>query len=216
MTTTAPVDRGTRSRRAILDAAKPIFERDGYAGASLNQIIAASGLTKGGFYFHFASKQALALAVLADHHEGWNEQVRRETERHPRAVDRLFATPRIIARLAESGEGPVALRRLTEELARDPALRDEVCGSIRSAVEATAAQFAEAQAEGTIRADLDPYQMAHTAVGGFIGAQALTDQLGDARLAERVEALVRFVRNAIAVQPTGAPSVSKEGDHHVV
>lgn len=214
--TAAAADRGTRSRRAILDAATPIFERDGYAAASLNQIIAASGLTKGGCYFHFASKQELALAVLADHNTRWTEQVRLETERHPRAVDRLFATPRIIARLAESGEGPVALRRLTEELARDPALRDEVCGSIRSAVEATAAQFAEAQAEGTIRADLDPGQLAQTAVGGFIGAQALTDQLGDARLAERVEALVRFVRNAIEVQPTGAPSVSKEGDHHVV
>jgi AcrR family transcriptional regulator len=214
--TAATVDRGTRSRRAILDAAKPIFERDGYAAASLNQIIAASGLTKGGFYFHFASKQALALAVLADHHAGWNERVRRETEHYPRAIDRLFATPRIIARLAASGDGPVALRRLTEELARDPALRDEVCGSIRSALEATAAQFAEAQAEGTIRADLDPYQTAQTAVGGFVGAQALTDQLGDARLAERVEALVRFMRAAIEIRPAAAPSVTEEGDHDVV
>ena len=39
--TAAAADRGTRSRRAILDAATPIFERDGYAAASLNQIIAA-------------------------------------------------------------------------------------------------------------------------------------------------------------------------------
>ena len=213
---TAAADRGTRSRRAILDAAMPIFERDGYAAASLNQIIAASGLTKGGFYFHFASKQELALAVLADHTARWGEQVRVETERHPRAVDRLFATPRIIARLAESGGGPVALRRLTEELARDPALRDEVCGSIRYAVEATAAQFAAAQAEGTIRADLDPGQLAETAVGGFIGAQALTDQLGDARLADRVEALVRFVRNALEIQPTASPSDSEKGDSRAV
>ena len=214
--TAAPADRGARSRRAILDAAMPIFERDGYAAASLNQIIAASGLTKGGFYFHFASKQELALAVLADHTARWTGQVRAETERHPRAVDRLFATPRIIARLAESGGGPVALRRLTEELARDPALRDEVCGSIRYAVEATTAQFAAAQAEGTIRADLDPGQLAQTAVGGFIGAQALTDQLGDARLTERVEALVRFVRNALEIQPTTSPSDSEKGDSHAV
>ena len=214
--TAAAADRGTRSRRAILDAAMPIFERDGYAAASLNQIIAASGLTKGGFYFHFASKQELALAVLAEHSGRWTEQVRIETERYRSAVDRLFATPRIIARLAESGGGPVALRRLTEELARDPALRDEVCGSMRHAVAATATQFAEAQAEGTIRADLDPGQLAETAVGGFIGAQALTDQLGDARLAERVEALVRFVRNALEIQPTGSPSESEEGDSRAV
>ena len=196
MTTAATVDRGTRSRRAILDAAKPIFERDGYAAASLNQIIAASGLTKGGFYFHFASKQALALAVLADHHEGWNEQVRRETERHPRAVDRLFATPRIIARLAESGGDrlPCAVSPRSSPETRRCVMR--CAARFAMAVEATAAQFAEAQAEGTIRADLEPDQMAQTAVGGFIGAQALTDQLGDARLAERVEALVRFVRDA--------------------
>ena len=214
--TVATADRGTRSRRAILDAAVPIFERDGYAAASLNQIIAASGLTKGGFYFHFASKQELARAVLADHTARWTEQVRVETERHPRAVDRLFATPRIIARLAESGGGPVALRRLTEELAREPALRDEVCGSIRYAVEATAAQFAAAQGEGTIRADLDPDQLAETAVGGFIGAQALTDQLGDGRLAERVESLVRFVRNALEIEPTTSPSDSGKGDSRAV
>lgn len=214
--TAATADRGTRSRRAILAAATPIFERDGYAAASLNQIIAASGLTKGGFYYHFASKQELALAVLADHNTQWTEQVRLETERHPRAVDRLFATPRIIARLAEAGGGPVALRRLTEELARDPALRDEVCGSIRYGVEATAAQFAQAQAEGTIRADLDPGQLAETAVGGFIGAQALTDQLGDKRLAERVEALVRFVRNALEIQPAGSPSEIEEEDSRAV
>jgi AcrR family transcriptional regulator len=74
--TAATADRGTRSRRAILAAATPIFERDGYAAASLNQIIAASGLTKGGFYYHFASKQELALAVLADHNTQWTEQVR--------------------------------------------------------------------------------------------------------------------------------------------
>ena len=81
--TAAATDRGTRSRRAILDAAMPIFERDGYAAASLNQIIAASGLTKGGFYFHFASKQALALAVLADHTRAGTGKCGAETERHP-------------------------------------------------------------------------------------------------------------------------------------
>jgi AcrR family transcriptional regulator len=65
-----PLTRGNRSRRAILDAALPIFARDDYTAASLNQIIAASGLTKGGFYFHFPSKQALALAVIEDQRQG--------------------------------------------------------------------------------------------------------------------------------------------------
>jgi AcrR family transcriptional regulator len=195
--TPSVIDRGTRSRRAILDAARPTFERDGYAGASLNRIIVASGLTKGGFYFHFASKQALALAVLSDHQARWLDAVAAETRHHHRAVDRLFATPRVIARLAQEGGGPVALRRLTEELARDPDLRDQVCGSIRASIDATSAQFAAAQTEGTVRADLDPRDLAELAVGGFIGAQALTEQLADGRLFERVNALVRTMREAI-------------------
>jgi AcrR family transcriptional regulator len=195
--TASVIDRGTRSRRAILDAARPIFERDGYAGASLNRIIAASGLTKGGFYFHFASKQALALAVLSDHQARWLDAVAAETRQDHRAVDRLFATPRVIVRLAQEGGGPVALRRLTEELARDPDLRDQVCGSIWASIDATSAQFAAAQTEGTVRADLDPRDLAELAVGGFIGAQALTEQLADGRLFERVEALVRTMREAV-------------------
>jgi AcrR family transcriptional regulator len=78
-----PLTRGDRSRRAILDAALPNFARNGYTAASLNQIIEASGLTKGGVYFHFPSKQALALAVIEDHRQGLLERVWAEVRKHP-------------------------------------------------------------------------------------------------------------------------------------
>ena len=65
MTLDTADSKGARSRRAIIAAATPIFAARGYSGASLNAIIAASGLTKGGFYFHFSSKQELALAAVA-------------------------------------------------------------------------------------------------------------------------------------------------------
>ena len=45
---------------------------------------------------------------------------------------------------------------MIEELAREPDLRDEVCGSIRIGVEAVAGQFREAQAEGKIRRSSTP------------------------------------------------------------
>ena len=194
-------DRADRSRRAILDAAAAIFGERGYTAASLNQIIDASGLTKGGFYFHFPSKQALALAVVADQNERWFTGAMTEANQHERAIDRLFALPKVLARLTAQGQGPGSLRSLIEELARDPDLRDEVCGSIRVGVQATADQFREAQAEGTIHADLDPDAMAEIAVGGFVGMQALTDQLGDQDLERRVESLIAFVRAAITARP---------------
>jgi AcrR family transcriptional regulator len=200
---TASTDRGEHSRRAILDAALPVFRAHGYAAASLNQIIEASGLTKGGFYFHFPSKQALALAVLEDHQRRALEEVRRDIGTHERAVDRLFATPRVIARHTEAGGGPAAMRKLTEELARDPDLRDEVCGSIRIWIEHAAEQFRAAQAEGSVRDDLDAATFAEVAVGASVGVQELSEQLGDGRLVERMESLVAMIQQAIAppVQP---------------
>ena len=189
-------ERGERARRAILDAALPVFARDGYAAASLNQIIEASGLTKGGFYFHFPSKQALALAVVADHQQRWISRIDAEISEYDTAVDRLFAAPRLIARYAKQGEGPAALSKLVEELARDPDLRDEVCASIRAWLDTVTQHFAAAQAEGAVRGDLDPAMLAHVAVGGFVGAQAISEQLRDGRFLDRIDALVHVVRLA--------------------
>lgn len=189
-------DRGERSRQAIINAARPIFARDGYAAASLNQIIEASGLTKGGFYFHYPSKQALALTVIADHQQRWIARVGDEISKHERAVDRLFAAPRVIARYAHSHDGPAALNKLVEELARDPKLRDQVCGTIRLWIDTVTEQFAAAQAEGTIRDDIDAGVLAQVAVGGFTGMQDISEQLGDGKFEERVEALIHVVQLA--------------------
>jgi len=206
-------DRGEQSRRAILDAATPVFREHGFAAASLNQIIEASGLTKGGFYFHFPSKQALALAVLADHQQRAVDLVRHEIGSYERAVDRLFATPRVIARQLAAGDGPAAMRKLTEELARDPDLRDEVCGTIQVWIENAAQQFSAAQAEGSVRGDIDPMMFAEVAVGAHIGMQDLSEQLGDGRYFARVESLINLIQRAIVpsgstVQPV--PAISEE------
>jgi AcrR family transcriptional regulator len=197
----AVLDRAERSRRAILDAAAPIFAEHGYSGASLNQIILASGLTKGGFYFHFPSKQALALAVLADRTERWYAIVMAEVSQYPRAVDRLFAFPKVMARGTIQQLAPGNLRKLIDELSSDPDLRDDVCGSVAQAIEVVAGQFREAQAEGDIRADVDPVAMAEIAVGAFTGMQTITEQLGDGELERRIDTLVEFVRAALVVRP---------------
>ena len=51
-------------RQAILDAAAREFSERGYDGASLNQIIEASGLSKGSFYYYFDDKLDLAATVF--------------------------------------------------------------------------------------------------------------------------------------------------------
>ncbi len=58
------LQRKEETRRRILDAAGRQFRAAGLNGAGVAEIMAAAGLTHGGFYAHFADKAALAAAAL--------------------------------------------------------------------------------------------------------------------------------------------------------
>jgi AcrR family transcriptional regulator len=53
-------------RDRILDAAVTLFAEQGYDATAVSRIIAVAGSTKGGFYHHFASKEALLYEVYGD------------------------------------------------------------------------------------------------------------------------------------------------------
>ncbi|WP_030231409.1 ScbR family autoregulator-binding transcription factor [Streptomyces sp. NRRL S-350] len=57
-------ERSERTRGRLVEAGAALFDRRGYAGATLGEIAAAAGVTKGALYFHFASKEELARAVF--------------------------------------------------------------------------------------------------------------------------------------------------------
>lgn len=66
--------RAEQTRLLLLDAAAVLLHRDGYAATSMVDISREAGVTKGGLYFHFSSKdevcdevQEAAVAVLRDY-----------------------------------------------------------------------------------------------------------------------------------------------------
>jgi TetR/AcrR family transcriptional regulator, transcriptional repressor for nem operon len=56
--------KGEQTRRKIVEAAAPIFNQHGYDGSSLNDLMEATGLKKGGIYRHFSSKEELAAEAF--------------------------------------------------------------------------------------------------------------------------------------------------------
>ncbi|MEN8041043.1 MAG: TetR/AcrR family transcriptional regulator [Actinomycetota bacterium] len=54
-----------QSRARILEAARQLFRRHGFEGASIDQVMGEAGLTRGAFYAHFDSKDDLERQVLA-------------------------------------------------------------------------------------------------------------------------------------------------------
>ena len=67
----SPQQRGRTTRQALLIEAARVFDERGYDAASLSDILAASGRTKGALYFHFRSKQQLATVLMDEVVESW-------------------------------------------------------------------------------------------------------------------------------------------------
>jgi len=58
--------RGRRSRQALLDAAKVVFARDGFAEARITDIADTAKVAHGSFYTYFSSKEEIFVALLRE------------------------------------------------------------------------------------------------------------------------------------------------------
>lgn len=57
-------ERAEITRQAILQGAAVAFDRAGFDGTSLSDVVRHAGVTKGALYFHFQSKEALARTLM--------------------------------------------------------------------------------------------------------------------------------------------------------
>jgi TetR/AcrR family transcriptional repressor of nem operon len=68
--------KGEQTRKKIVETAAPIFNQHGYKGSSLNDLIEATGLNKGGIYRHFSTKEGLAAEAFDYRWEAaWNARL---------------------------------------------------------------------------------------------------------------------------------------------
>jgi TetR/AcrR family transcriptional repressor of nem operon len=72
---------GARTREKLLEISEELVNRRGFAGTSIDQIIAETGVTKGTFFYHFKTKQDLALALIQRFAAADQELMRSSIER---------------------------------------------------------------------------------------------------------------------------------------
>jgi AcrR family transcriptional regulator len=192
-------DRGIETRRRILDTAASVFAEHGYRGTSLNELIKATGLAKGGFYFHFASKEALALACLQDRQEQWIGKVMAAAMQHERAVDQLSSIPFTLCDVYEQDPSFRCVGKLSMELMENfPDLAPQVRPAMTAWVRLTGELIRRAQAEGDVRPELEPDIVAEVAVAGVVGVQEMANCLTAGQdFRRRIEAFVPLLLDAI-------------------
>ena len=177
--------KGHATRAFILQSAAEAFAERGYRDTTLSELIARSGLTKGAFYFHFASKEQLALAVLEEKQRQWREFVQEQVLARPRAIDQLLALGPAMIRLHREDPGAYSAQRLTRDLARVPELADRVRAQTRDWIGLVASIVSQAQRDGDLAPKPDATALATVLVAATDGLKDLSDILDPPSRARR-------------------------------
>lgn len=169
--------RSEETRQRILEAATLLFSKNGYDATGVAEICQAAGVSKGAFYHHFPSKQALFLAEM----ENWLANVnqifsmtRQETTDVPQALKQMAEMAGGIFQTTD-----VRLSILLEfwvQANRDPIIWQSAVSPYRRYAAYFAEMVREGIAQGSLR-PVDPDQASRTLVSLSLGMlmQALFD-----------------------------------------
>lgn len=178
-------DRAERTRNAILDAAAEVFNARGFAGASLSDILARAGVTKGAMYFHFASKEDLANAIIE---EQWNFESP-NLGSVSNALQGLIDLSHTYGKALATNIRVRASNRMISEATFDsPPSR-----AYQRWLDIIEEYVKVAHTAGDLRAELDPRRVAYWIGGSFLGIQTMSGVLSERNdLRERIIDLWRL------------------------
>jgi len=163
--------KGEQTRRKIVEAAAPIFNQRGFEGSSLNDLMEATGLKKGGIYRHFSSKEELAAEAFDYTWEAaWNARLL-HVEEKTNGIEKL---KQLIANFVDY-RSPVAggcpiLNTAIDADDGNSVLRARVAKALRSWLSRLETIVKQAHGRGETRPDVDPKAVAMLIVASLEGA----------------------------------------------
>jgi AcrR family transcriptional regulator len=173
-----PVKAPDQTRQTLLEAAFAEIHRNGFQAASLAQILADTGLTKGALYHHFPDKKALGLAVVDEIIGPRLAEMMiaplQDTREPLSALQALLA-----AKAAEDDPYPVRLgcplNNLIQEMSPvDENFRVQLHAVFQAWVDALAEALERGRAGGEVRADVDAASTAFFIVSALEGCVGMS------------------------------------------
>jgi AcrR family transcriptional regulator len=176
------MSKGEATQQMIVARAAQLFNRQGYFGSSMSDLMRETGLEKGGIYNHFRSKEELALAAFDYAVEVIWQTVEEEMKDRPNQVDRLQGMLAAYQRLIEDppikGGCPV-LNTAVESDDTHPALRERARGALtrwRTWIQRRVARGIEA---GEVRPEVDSDLLATLLISMIEGAIMMSKAYDD-------------------------------------
>lgn len=118
-------EKGAASKNKLLKSAAACFAENGFDAASVDEICRHAGLSKGGFYHHFASKQDLIIELLNQWLERVDDYIK-SAQGSSKNMQELFTNIASKARpvFVEASEQLPIFLELWIKASRDPKLKE--------------------------------------------------------------------------------------------
>lgn len=169
--------KGEQTKDHILERSAALFNRFGYNATSFGDIMADTGLEKGGIYNHFASKEALMLEAFEYAVERLNRRYRAALEGERDAMGRLNAVLAVFEATITDPPmrgGCPLLNAATESDDALPALRGRVRRAINGWLTVIVGIVERGQLDGQLRRDADASSTASVIFSALEGAVMLS------------------------------------------
>ncbi|MNL09609.1 HTH-type transcriptional regulator TtgR [compost metagenome] len=85
------LSKAEQTRQFIIERSAPIFNRKGYAATTMNDILKATGMAKGGVYGNFGSKDEIAVAAFQFSYDKLKTALRDKIKNQSTAMGKLLS-----------------------------------------------------------------------------------------------------------------------------
>ena len=193
------MSKGEMTRQRIIEEAASIFNRRGYEGCSIQDVLDATGLEKGGLYRHFASKEELAVEAfryamtrVAEVRRERVDEIDGSVEKLRYLIKRFVDTPGIVPggcplmnTAIDADDGNAVLRGLALEGIRE--WKTRLCEIVREGIR-----------KGEIRKEIESRQIVNAIVAALEGALMISRLEGNRTSMSDAQATLEMMLNGIA------------------
>jgi len=165
------MSKGDQTRQLIVSEAAALFNKHGFAGSTMAELMEATGLEKGGIYRHFSSKEEVAAEAFDYAWQIATDLRMHDVDSVPNSVDRLkrFISNFVERRSPVPGGCPL-LNTAVEADDGSPVMRERARTALRQWRSRLGAITASGMKEGEIRKGTSPKKLSTLIVSSLEGA----------------------------------------------
>jgi TetR/AcrR family transcriptional regulator, transcriptional repressor for nem operon len=195
------MSKGAETRQRIIAQAAPLFNQNGLAGCSMQDVMEATGLEKGGLYRHFSSKEQLAEECLKYSLRLAFQARTGDAEHVPNAIDKLrYLVDRFVSAPSPLKGGCPLMNAAVDADDGNPQLRRLAQQAMRRWKSRLLKILKEGLGRGEVVSGTDPIRVANALIAMLEGSLLISRVEGSSRALQDARSNLQILIDGIAAR----------------